>query len=278
MPSTQAASHGAGHSRPVNSGKLLVACSRSIASRQSSPADQVVPLRDRGCPAGSPWWQNGMPQSMHRPACRSSAAATERLVDLAPVMQPQRRPGAGDGVSRWRGQEALRDQPCDAPSAVRAAAMTASSTSRPSRSGCERGRQHPLVVLRHDLARTGPAPVPVGRAAAPPPAEPVSDVVPLHQRRATQLGVVARRRVVQVDHLRCSPGVRVRVAARRRRRRTCPPRSCARSGRGSPPCRRSCTHSRGRRCPRRPRARRSCARRTARRRSPRRKISPPVAP
>jgi hypothetical protein len=33
MPSTQAASHGAGHSRPVNSGKLLVACSRSIASR-----------------------------------------------------------------------------------------------------------------------------------------------------------------------------------------------------------------------------------------------------
>ena len=37
MPSTQAASHGAGHSRPVNSGKLLVACSRSAASRQWSP-------------------------------------------------------------------------------------------------------------------------------------------------------------------------------------------------------------------------------------------------
>ena len=36
MPSTHAASHGAGQSRPVNSGKLLVACSRSIASRQSS--------------------------------------------------------------------------------------------------------------------------------------------------------------------------------------------------------------------------------------------------
>ena len=28
------ASHGAGHNRPVNSGKLLVACKRSIASRQ----------------------------------------------------------------------------------------------------------------------------------------------------------------------------------------------------------------------------------------------------
>ncbi len=36
MPSTHAASHGAGHSRPVNSGKLLVACRRSIASCQRS--------------------------------------------------------------------------------------------------------------------------------------------------------------------------------------------------------------------------------------------------
>ena len=35
IPSTHAASHGAGHSVPVKSGKLLVACSRSIASRQS---------------------------------------------------------------------------------------------------------------------------------------------------------------------------------------------------------------------------------------------------
>ena len=31
MPSTQLDSHGAGHSRPVNSGKLLVACRRSMA-------------------------------------------------------------------------------------------------------------------------------------------------------------------------------------------------------------------------------------------------------
>ena len=34
MPSTHAASHGAGHRRPVNSGKLLVACRRSMASCQ----------------------------------------------------------------------------------------------------------------------------------------------------------------------------------------------------------------------------------------------------
>jgi hypothetical protein len=68
MPSTQAASQGAGHSRPVNSGKLFVACSRSMASTQS-------PRRVRSFhsgmmfPSGQPLWQNGMPQSMHRPAC-----------------------------------------------------------------------------------------------------------------------------------------------------------------------------------------------------------------
>lgn len=36
IPRTQADSHGAGHSRPVNSGKLFVACSRSDAAAQSS--------------------------------------------------------------------------------------------------------------------------------------------------------------------------------------------------------------------------------------------------
>ena len=36
MPSTHEASQGAGQSVPVNSGKLLVACRRSIASRHWS--------------------------------------------------------------------------------------------------------------------------------------------------------------------------------------------------------------------------------------------------
>ncbi|CAB4708797.1 unannotated protein [freshwater metagenome] len=35
MPRTQEVSHGAGQRRPVNSGKLLVACNRSLAARQS---------------------------------------------------------------------------------------------------------------------------------------------------------------------------------------------------------------------------------------------------
>ncbi len=71
MPSTQADSHGAGQSLPVNSGKLLVACSRSAASCQSRRQTRSFHSGIR-LPSGQPWWQNGMPQSMHRPACRSS--------------------------------------------------------------------------------------------------------------------------------------------------------------------------------------------------------------
>ena len=44
MPSTHAPSHGAGQSRPVNSGKLLVACSRSIAVAPVVAVDEIVPV------------------------------------------------------------------------------------------------------------------------------------------------------------------------------------------------------------------------------------------
>ena len=71
--STQEPSQGAGHSRPVNSGKLLVACSRSIASRQSSRRTRSFHSGIR-FPSGQPWWQNGMPQSMQRAAWVRSAA------------------------------------------------------------------------------------------------------------------------------------------------------------------------------------------------------------
>ena len=36
--------------------------------------DEVVPLRDQ-VTEGTPLWQNGMPQSMHRDACRSVRSA-----------------------------------------------------------------------------------------------------------------------------------------------------------------------------------------------------------
>ena len=65
IPRTQAGSHGAGHSRPVNSGKLFVACSRSTAPSQSSRQTRSFHSGMR-LPSGQPWWQNGMPQSMQR--------------------------------------------------------------------------------------------------------------------------------------------------------------------------------------------------------------------
>mmetsp|Transcript_89151 Transcript_89151/g.212860 ORF Transcript_89151/g.212860 Transcript_89151/m.212860 type:complete len:253 (-) Transcript_89151:4675-5433(-) len=74
MPKVQAPSQGAGQTRPVNSGKLLVDIRRLKASYQA-------PLRTRSfhsgirLPKGHPdlsvtlWWQKGVPQSMHLAAC-----------------------------------------------------------------------------------------------------------------------------------------------------------------------------------------------------------------
>ena len=47
MPRTQDPSQGAGHSRPVHSGKLFVACSRSIAASHLVAIDEVVPIRNQ---------------------------------------------------------------------------------------------------------------------------------------------------------------------------------------------------------------------------------------
>ena len=77
IPTTQAVSHGAGQSRPVNSGKLLVACSRSSASSQSLRQTRSFHSGMR-LPSGHPVWQNGMPQSMHRPACSEMIGSTAR--------------------------------------------------------------------------------------------------------------------------------------------------------------------------------------------------------
>ena len=67
MPSTHAVSHGAGQSRPVNSGKLFVAWRRSMAWRHS-PFHARSFHSGMRLPSGQPLWQNGIPQSMQRPA------------------------------------------------------------------------------------------------------------------------------------------------------------------------------------------------------------------
>ncbi len=73
MPSTHAPSHGAGHSSPVNSGKLLVACRRSMAARQ---APRYTRSFHSGIwlPSGQPCWQKGTPQSMQRALWRVSSS------------------------------------------------------------------------------------------------------------------------------------------------------------------------------------------------------------
>jgi hypothetical protein len=68
MFSVQAASQGAGQMRPVNSGKLLVECSVSIASLPVAAIDEVVPVRNDVVDRAAVW-QNGMPQSMQRAPC-----------------------------------------------------------------------------------------------------------------------------------------------------------------------------------------------------------------
>ncbi len=76
MPRTHADSHGAGHRRPVNSGKLFVACRRSEAADQSSRYAKSFHSGIR-FPSGHPLWQNGMPQSMQRPACLLMIGSSE---------------------------------------------------------------------------------------------------------------------------------------------------------------------------------------------------------
>ena len=67
MASTQAGSQGAGQSVPVNSGKLLVRCSRAIARSQSPSWTRSFHSGIR-LPSGQPWWQKGTAQSMQRAA------------------------------------------------------------------------------------------------------------------------------------------------------------------------------------------------------------------
>ena len=67
IPSTQAVSQGAGAQTTGELRKLFVACSRSIALRQSPRQARSFHSGMR-LPSGQPLWQNGIPQSMHRPA------------------------------------------------------------------------------------------------------------------------------------------------------------------------------------------------------------------
>ncbi len=66
--SVQAASHGAGQTRPVNSGKLLVECSTSMAFFQSPRYTRSL-KSGMMLFTGQPLLQKGVPQSMQRALC-----------------------------------------------------------------------------------------------------------------------------------------------------------------------------------------------------------------
>ena len=75
MLSVHAASHGAGHTRPVNSGKLLVECSVSSACRHERRYTRSF-QSGMMLLTGQPDWQNGMPQSMQRAPCFEAASSS----------------------------------------------------------------------------------------------------------------------------------------------------------------------------------------------------------
>ena len=107
------------------------------------------------------------------------------------------------------------------------------SAARPSRPACGRDRRERAQVVLLD------------------------QLVQLQRVRRVDLARSRRARCCSAPR-RCR-----RRRARRRPRRSCPPRSCARSGRGRRRGRRSCTRSRGRRRPRRRRQRAGVAHREA---------------
>ena len=89
--STQAASHGAGQMRPVNSGKLLVLCRISIALRQSLRYTRSL-KSGMMLLTGQPLLQKGVPQSMQRAPCTLACAAVKRDDEFLVVLD-----ALGDG-------------------------------------------------------------------------------------------------------------------------------------------------------------------------------------
>src|SRR2546421_1053112 len=156
MPSTHEPSHGAGHRRPVNSGKLFVACRRSIASRQWSRYTRSF-QSGMILPSGQPWWQNGMPQSMQRAACfLSSSEGKGRETSF----QSRSRSATGRVGHFLR---PISRKPVTLPTGLPAGApdQLGERGLAPLGLGPGLGQQHALVVLRHDAheARLLPAPV-----------------------------------------------------------------------------------------------------------------------
>src|SRR5689334_21480515 len=159
MPRTQAVSLGAGQSRPVNSGKLLVACNRSIAASQSSRYTRSF-HSGMMLPSGQPWWQNGMPQSMQRPACSV-------MIGSSALPAPPGYTSCQSCTRSATGRRLATSRPCFRN--PRGSAMQSLHHARgglvvvePFGGGLLLGGQHLLVVRRHHLGEAAYGGRPVG--------------------------------------------------------------------------------------------------------------------
>ena len=152
MPSTHAPSHGAGHSRPVNSGKLLVATQPFDSRLPPVVVDQVVPVRESGCRAGSPGDRTGCRSPCSaRPA---GAACPRRTAGRPPASRARdRRPGRVGCFLR-----AISMNPVGLPMGDAHQLAELGHAARLPGRGL--GLQHALVVARHHLhpVLRGPAP------------------------------------------------------------------------------------------------------------------------
>ena len=233
----------------MNSGKLFVECSRSMAARQSPRCTRSFQSGIR-LPSGQPVWQNGTPQSMQRCAC----SRTRPLLGLRLLLGVVAQPLLDRAGTAARGGAAAGTRAGQSPA-------TARPSSRSARSASTRRRSFGITFTKRGQRR-----VPVGQQARARPR--------LSVRRRVALDEIAQQRDVdrvgdrlEADHLVVDARAERPVAVEHegRCRRSCRPRSCDRSGRAPRRRRRSCTRSRGRRRPRPRRSRRSCARRSARR-------------
>src|SRR5690625_2438129 len=148
IPTTQADSHGAGHNRPVNSGKLFVACNCSIACRQSCRQTRSFHSGIR-LPSGRPWWQNGMPQSMQRPACALMTGSTVRPILPSAYTSCQSRTRSATGRRVASTRSVVRNPRGSAMSGLHDRLERIPALPR----GIRTRDEHALVVARHDLGQ-----------------------------------------------------------------------------------------------------------------------------
>ena len=242
----------------MNSGKLLVACSRSMAALPAIAVHQVVPVG------------NEVPERAALVAERDAAVHAARALraqllawDTAGTPRASRaRARRRAAPAAWRARS--RGSPSAYPRAT--PTISANSSGRPSAAACASAATHALVVARHHLDELRARPCASRRRMRAPSSLAVNATCRsmISCRNVSSAGVER----LEIDHAAIGAPREPPVArrARRRCRRSSLRRSCGRSRRARRRGRRSCTRSRDRRRPRRPRARRCSARRSARRR------------